>query len=74
MLDQRFCCHPEGSGVTDGGARWRTAPWQDKYKNWSPLVDILIISIRQFFCVFRSVFVFLSSMDIHDIQRFTIIS
>ena len=48
-------------------------PWQAKYKNWTPLADILIFSNLLFsvgFYFFRGVFVlfFLSSIDIHDIR------
>ena len=45
-------------------------------KTGPPLVDILIFSILWIvdFCVFRGVIVFLASIDIHDNQRFTIIS
>jgi len=65
------------SGVTDRGAKGRSVPTGKlNVTTGPPLIDILLFSIPDVivFCVFRSVFVFLESTDIHDIQRFTIIS
>ena len=65
------------SGVTDVGARGRAAPpGKLNVKNGPPSVNILIFTILQFviFLRFSGYFLFTSSVDIHDIQRFTIIS
>jgi len=63
-------------GVTDGAQGNEPSPWQAKCKNRPLLLTFwyLVFFNLLFLCVFRDVFVFLSSMDIHDIQRFTIIS
>jgi len=68
---------PVPSGVTDGGPGGEPPPGKLNVKTGPPLVDILIFSILSFvvFCIFRGCFrFFLSTMDIDDIQRFTIIS
>jgi len=56
------------------GARGRDAPWQAKCKNWatfSRYFDIYYSFGFQWvaaFCVYWGVFVFLASLDIHDIR------
>jgi len=67
---------PVPSGVTDGGKGASLPPGKPNVKTGPPFVDILIFSILWFvFCFFRGCFrFFLSTMDIDDIQTFTIIS
>jgi len=75
LVDPRYASeYIAVSGVTKGVDGLSRPPGKLNVKTGLPLVDILIFSILQVavFCVFR-VF-FLSCMDIHDFQRFTIIS
>jgi len=58
---------PIPSDVIDGGHGASRHPGKLNVKTGLPLLDILISSILLFV-------VFFSSLDIHDIQRFTIIS
>ena len=39
------------NGVTDGGSRVRTSPWQDKCKNWVPILFIFRYSVLFWFSV-----------------------
>jgi len=53
--------HAENSGVTDGGSRLRTSPWQDKCKNWVPILFIFRYSVLFWFSVSCCFFAFLGS-------------
>ena len=67
-------CTVSSNGVTDGGAGGEPPTWKAKCQNWAPLAEILVFSILLIFsrllfsCFFWGVFVFLASIDIHDIR------